>query len=132
TATGNVWHFANAADKPGVPDTCTDLGGGSYECPATACLAVPYTGTCPACSVESPPAPVASCAGSAETGAPVCSIERDTSPAEVAETCASDQFLILRCDAPITAPSGGECVPAKVDGTTPPSAGTLSQVWCCK
>jgi hypothetical protein len=44
-----TWRFWNAADRPGVPDSCTSLGGGAYECDSTACLVVPYTGTCPAC-----------------------------------------------------------------------------------
>jgi hypothetical protein len=48
TAPG-VWRFARAADKPGVPNSCVGLGGGEYQCPADACLVVPYTGTCPVC-----------------------------------------------------------------------------------
>jgi hypothetical protein len=106
TATGNVWHFANAADKPGVPDTCTDLGGGSYECPATACLVVPYTGTCPACA-------------GVTVGAP-CVVTNEA-PTMCRDASYSD---VTRCDAPIENP--GDCIgPNGLQGPR-------SNTWCCK
>lgn len=44
-----LWRFENAADEPGVPSSCANVGSNSYECDASACLLVPYAGTCPAC-----------------------------------------------------------------------------------
>jgi hypothetical protein len=44
-----LWQFAHAADKPGVPSSCVDLGGGRFQCAPDACLLLPYFGTCPVC-----------------------------------------------------------------------------------
>lgn len=53
TATTQVFKFSNvdtSSVDAGLGTECTSLGGGVFQCMPTACLVLPYTGTCPHCA----------------------------------------------------------------------------------
>ncbi len=44
-----VWAFSDPDTAAPVGTECLSLGGGVFTCKPTACLALPYAGSCPHC-----------------------------------------------------------------------------------